>query len=62
MIVNYCNSGWEIITQRGHGLLAIQICARWKISGQPYRWVETLIATTGHDEVFNEFTLCSPKG
>ncbi|WP_025145466.1 DUF3891 family protein [Pedobacter jeongneungensis] len=66
MIVNYCNSGWEIITQRAHGLLAGQICARWKISDQPSRWVETLIATTEHDDVFNEFSrgplLCGNGG
>lgn len=66
MIVNYCNSGWEIITQRAHGLLAGQICARWKISDQPNRWVETLIATTEHDDVFNEFSrgplLCDNGG
>ena len=55
MIVNYTDKGWEIITQRAHGLLAGQICARWKISDQPSRWVETLIATTEHDDVFNEF-------
>ncbi|MFC4213037.1 DUF3891 family protein [Pedobacter lithocola] len=57
MIVNYTENGWEIITQRTHGLLAGQICARWKISDQPSRWVETLIATTEHDDVFNEFQL-----
>lgn len=56
MIVNYCGNGWEIITQRAHGLLAGQICARWKISDQPDRWVETLAATTAHDDVFNEYT------
>lgn len=54
MIVNYVEEGWEIITQRAHGLLAGQICARWKISDQPDRWVETLMATTEHDDVFNE--------
>ncbi|WP_426328709.1 DUF3891 family protein [Pedobacter sp. R-06] len=57
MIVNYRDNGWEIITQRAHGLLAGQVCARWKISDQPLRWVETLIATTEHDDVFNEFQL-----
>lgn len=55
MIVNYSDAGWEIITQRAHGLLAAQICARWKISKQPSRWVDTLIATAEHDDVYNEF-------
>ncbi|UKT65752.1 DUF3891 family protein [Pedobacter mucosus] len=55
MIVNYKKDGWEIVTQRSHGLLAAQICARWKITDQPQRWVETLIAVAEHDDVYNEF-------
>ena len=55
MIVNYTESGWEIITQRAHGLLAAQICAHWKEKPLPERWVETLISTAEHDDVYNEF-------
>lgn len=55
MIVNYTDNGWKIITQRSHGLLAGQICAQWKKSDQPARWLETLIATAEHDDVYNEF-------
>jgi len=55
MIVNYTEAGWQIITQRAHGLIAAQICARWKNSNQPARWLETLIATAEHDDVYNEF-------
>jgi hypothetical protein len=55
MIVNYSEEGWEIITQRSHGLLAAQICAQWRKDLQPDRWVETLIATAEHDDVYNEF-------
>jgi len=55
MIVNYTDNGWKIITQRSHGLLAGQICAQWKKTDQPARWFETLIATTEHDDVYNEF-------
>ncbi|RYD69722.1 MAG: DUF3891 family protein, partial [Sphingobacteriales bacterium] len=55
MITTYTENGWQIITQRSHGLLAGQICARWKLSNQPDRWIETLIATAEHDDVFNEF-------
>lgn len=54
MIVNYTENGWQIITQRSHGLLAAQICARWKKDKQPGRWVDTLIATAEHDDVYNE--------
>lgn len=55
MIVNYTESGWQIITQRSHGLLAAQICAHWRKDRQPERWVETLIATAEHDDVYNEW-------
>ena len=65
MIVRYTVEGWEIITQRNHGLLAAEICARWKINDQPARWVETLIACGGHDDAFNELengSLLTTKG
>lgn len=65
MIVNYTDAGWQIITQRAHGLIAAQICARWKHSLQPVRWLETLIATAEHDDVYNEFdddNLLNPNG
>ena len=55
MIVNYQEEGWQIISQRSHGLLAGQICFQWKAANRPERWVETIIATTEHDDVFNEF-------
>ena len=55
MIVNYTESGWQIVTQRSHGLLAAQICAHWKKKRQPERWVETLIAVAEHDDVYNEW-------
>jgi len=55
MIVNYTENGWEIILQRTHGLLAGELCQHWKVSHRPSRWLETLIATTEHDDVFNEF-------
>jgi len=55
MIVNYTEDGWQIITQRSHGLLAGQLCAHWQTNTRPKRWMETLIATAEHDDVFNEF-------
>ncbi|SEA63082.1 DUF3891 family protein [Pedobacter hartonius] len=65
MIVNYTESGWQIITQRSHSLLAAQICGHWKKDNQPSRWVDTLIATAEHDDVYNEFVndnLLNDKG
>lgn len=54
MIVRYTAKGWEIITQRNHGLLAAEICARWQLTKQPKRWVETLLACAGHHVAYNE--------
>ena len=54
MIVNYTATGWQIITQRSHGLLSGQICGQWKNATQPERWVETLTAAAEHDDVYNE--------
>jgi len=55
MIVNYTESGWQIITQRSHGLLAAEICAHWNKADQGRYWVHTLVATAEHDDVYNEF-------
>lgn len=55
MIVNYTEMGWQIIAQRSHGLLSAQICSHWKIDDRTEHWIETLIATAEHDDVFNEF-------
>lgn len=56
MIVNYCEQGWTVITQRSHGLMAAQICAQWRKDKQPVRWVETLIATAEHDDQNDELS------
>ena len=55
MIVNYQENSWQIISQRAHGLLSGQICFHWKQDQRPERWLETIIATTEHDDAFNEF-------
>ena len=55
MIVNYKENGWQIISQRAHGLLAGQICYHWKNDFAFERWIEVIIATAEHDDIFNEF-------
>lgn len=55
MIVNYQENGWKIISQRAHGLLAGQICFNWKEKLRSEIWIETIVATIEHDDVFNEF-------
>lgn len=65
MIVNYTQQGWEIITQRAHGLLAAQLAMHWQIKNRPQRWTETVIAIAGHDDAQTELTendLLTPQG
>ncbi len=50
MIVNSITKGWEIIYQRAHGLLAVDIAQHWQKKSRPARWVETLAAVTEHDD------------
>jgi hypothetical protein len=50
MIVNYTEAGWEVITQRAHGLLAAQIAGQWKHIVRTGRWTETLLAIAEHDD------------
>lgn len=50
MIVNYTDKGWQIITQRAHGILAALFAYQWKESERPDRWMETLLAIAEHDD------------
>jgi len=65
MIVNYSEEGWEIITQRAHGLLAAQIAMEWRIKDRPERWAETVLAIAEHDDAQLEMEaddLLTPQG
>ena len=65
MIVNYSEAGWEVITQRAHGIVAAQIAFNWRTSDRPERWVETVLAIAEHDDAENELdgeTLITPAG
>ncbi len=65
MIVNYTKEGWEIITQRAHGLLAAQLAMHWAVKQRPARWTETLLAIAEHDDARTELEsddLLTPQG
>lgn len=65
MIVNYTEQGWEIITQRAHGLLAGQLMLHWAIKQRPERWMETLLAVAEHDDAHIELEndeVLTPQG
>ncbi|MEO6637964.1 MAG: DUF3891 family protein [Ginsengibacter sp.] len=50
MIVTYTEEGWQIVTQRAHGMLAAQLAMQWRSKDRPERWVETLLAIAEHDD------------
>lgn len=50
MIVNQTDTGWQIINQQAHGLLAVQAAMHWRVDKRPVHWIETLIALTEHDD------------
>ncbi len=65
MIVNYKEEGWQVITQRAHGIVAAQIAFQWRIKDRPQRWVEMVLAIAEHDDAENELdgeNLLTPTG
>jgi hypothetical protein len=65
MIVNYTEKGWEVITQRAHGLLAAQVAMQWRKKDRPERWTETVLAIAEHDDASIELEaddLLTPQG
>jgi len=65
MIVNYTKKGWQVVTQRAHGILAAQLAVEWKIAERPERWTETILAIAEHDDAEVELdgkNLLTPAG
>ncbi len=54
MIVKTHLKGWEIIYQKAHGLLAMELGLHWQLSQRPPRFAETLAAILEHDDGFND--------
>lgn len=50
MIVTQTDSGWQIINQQAHGMLAVQLASCWQVQKRPIHWFETLVALTEHDD------------
>src|SRR3954463_6726617 len=50
MIVIYKRNGWEVVTQRAHGIGAAQAAMQWQVKERPERWLETLLAIAEHDD------------
>ena len=50
MIVNATETGWDIIFQRAHALLAGKIAMQWRVSERPEPWTDVLSAIVDHDD------------
>ncbi len=50
MIVTQTDTGWQVIHQQAHGLLAVQAAIHWQADKRPKYWIETLVALTEHDD------------
>lgn len=55
MICNQTETGWEIIFQRAHALLAAKLVTYWRPEERPLRWTETLNAVAQHDNGWQEW-------
>lgn len=55
MICNQSETGWEIIFQRAHALLAAKLVTYWRDEQHPLRWTETLNAIAQHDNGWQEW-------
>lgn len=65
MIVTYKEAGWQVVTQRSHGILAAQLGAQWRTQDRPARWIDTLLAIAEHDDAEVELdgeNLLTPTG
>jgi hypothetical protein len=65
MIVHATRTGWQIIYQRAHALLAGQIALHWRADQRPARWLETIAAIVQHDDGGHEWDgtdLLTPAG
>lgn len=65
MIVTYKEDGWQVVTQRSHGILAAQLGANWRVKDRPERWTETVLAIAEHDDAEVELdgeNLLTPTG
>ena len=50
MIVNPTPTGWQVIYQQAHALLAMQLAWAWPPFLPPDRWVGLLAAIAQHDD------------
>ena len=55
MIVNFTDTGWEVIYHRAHALLAAQIAGNWQTPDDASQLVDTVAAIMHHDDLEREW-------
>lgn len=55
MIVTLTQTGYDIIFQPAHGLLAAKLASHWRLDERPRYWLEFLIAVAQHDNNQRDF-------
>ncbi len=55
MICNKTDSGWEVVFQRAHAQLALDLIAPWRKELRPQPWTAILSATAQHDNGWQEW-------
>lgn len=55
MIVILTESGYDVIFQPAHGLLAAKIAQHWRLDERPRHWLELLTAIAQHDNNQRDF-------
>jgi hypothetical protein len=55
MIVTLTQTGYDIIFQPAHGLLAAKLASHWRLDERPRYWLELLVAVAQHDNNQRDF-------
>ena len=50
MIVNSTQTGWDVLFQRSHALLAGKLALAWRVKDRPEPWGDVLTAIIDHDD------------
>jgi len=55
MIVTLTDSGYDVIFQPAHGMLAAKILRHWRFEERPRYWLDLLVASAQHDNNQRDF-------
>lgn len=55
MIVTLTDTGYDVVFQPAHGLLAAKLASHWRVAERPRYWLEFLTAVARHDNNQRDF-------